>query len=196
MPALDDDREEMLAKPTISVDEVKKLLRLDEDTGRLMWRERAPEMFVSPKNAASWNAKYANREAFTAAHGTGYRVGRIAKRNYFAHRVVWAIHHGKWPDNQIDHINGDRGDNRPANLRDVSNAENHRNVRQRQNNSTGITGVYWHRQIFKWVANIAVDGKTRYLGVFASKNEAAEAYETAKVAHGYHPNHGSIGRAA
>lgn len=182
--------------PNVAIDELRTLLRLDVETGKLFWLPRPHETFSNIKRAASWNAKYANKEAFTADKGNGYKVGRIHKKSYLAHRVVWALHHGVWPEHEIDHINGTRDDNHPVNLRDVSGAENHKNVGQRINHASGVTGVYWHRQISKWIANITVDGKTRYLGAFASKDDAAQAYEEAKTAHGYHPNHGTIRKVA
>lgn len=180
----------------VSIEMLKALLSLDTATGKLTWVRRSADLFANPKRAECWNAKYAGVEAFTADKGNGYRTGRIGKRNYLGHRVVWALHHGSWPEHQIDHINGNRSDNRLANLRDVPEAENHRNVRQRVNHASGVTGVYWHKQISKWIANITVDGKTKYLGAFADKVDAANAYELAKVQHGYHANHGAIRNAA
>lgn len=180
----------------VSIELLNALLSLDPVTGKLTWRRRNRDLFANPSRAECWNSKYASKEAFTADKGNGYRTGRIGKRNYLAHRVVWALQHGKWPDYQIDHINGQRSDNRPANLRDVPESENHRNVGQRVNHASGVTGVYWHKQISKWIANIVVDGKTKYLGAYVDKAEAAEAYEDAKLKHGYHANHGAIRNAA
>jgi hypothetical protein len=122
----------------------------------------------------------------TIGHGNGYLSGRLFNRNVYAHRVAYAIYHGHWPTAQIDHINGNRMDNRIANLRDVSAAENSKNKRMLDSNSSGIVGVSFNQG--KWVAML---GK-RHIGRFATIEGAAEARRQAEIAAGYHENHGRI----
>jgi hypothetical protein len=89
----------------------------------------------------------------------------------------------------IDHINGNRRDNRIANLRAVDRRENMRNARLRSNNTSGIVGVTFSRDRKKWVAQIN-DGKVRSLGRFDKFEDAVEARKAAERRAGFHPNHG------
>lgn len=110
----------------------------------------------------------------------GYRHLTFDGKRYFAHRMAWLIVHGCLPSGDIDHINGVRDDNRIANLRDVSRAVNMQNQRNARSNnySSGLLGVTWNRG--RWTSQIQVDGKSRNLGRFDSKEEAYVAYLKAK----------------
>jgi hypothetical protein len=95
----------------------------------------------------------------------------------------------RWPD-ELDHINGDKGDNRIVNLREVTRAENNKNKSRYKQNSSGFTGVGWHKVTKKWAAKIRVDGRDYHLGVFASIEAAKEARAAAEKHYGFHENHG------
>ena len=120
----------------------------------------------------------------------GYRQIQIKGKMYLAHRLVWLYVHGKFPDEQIDHINGDKLDNRIDNLRDVSPQENNKNQPRRVNNTSGHTGVFWATHADKWLASIRVDGKLKHLGYFNILEDAVEARLQASIEHGFHDNHG------
>ena len=104
----------------------------------------------------------------------------IDEREYSAHRLAWLYVHGAWPTGQIDHINGDRGDNRISNLRDVTPALNTQNQRRaaRSNKSSGLLGVTANRG--RWLAQISIGGKSRNLGRYATPEEAHAVYVAAK----------------
>ena len=106
----------------------------------------------------------------------GYRQIRIHGKWYKAHRLIWLLETGRWPTNQIDHINGDKLDNRFCNLRDVDNFTNSRN---RKNNTSGVVGVSFDKVNQKWVSQTYIDGKARNLGRYDTKEEAHEAYTSA-----------------
>ena len=111
----------------------------------------------------------------------GYvRVGIKSKR-YLAHRLAWFYTHGVWPENEIDHINRNRQDNRLANLRCATSKENKRNTGVRSNNSSGITGVSWDKRRSLWRAQTRINNEKVYLGIFKTKEEAATAYQQAIV---------------
>lgn len=159
---------------------LRQLLRYDPETGGLIWR---------PRGIASWDARWADKPAFTAS-SNGYRVGHLHCRLIMAHRVIWAIAHGAWPAFDIDHINGDRSDNRLVNLRSVTRQENLRNSKVARHNTSGVRGVSRATGGKKWKACIGAGNRTIHLGRFDSFEEAVAARRMAEIAHGYHPNHG------
>lgn len=173
-----------MTKDLPSIDELRKLLTYDPDTGDLTWLARRDVK-------ASWNTRYAGRPALACVHEDGYRKGRIHRKLVRAHRVAWALHHGRWPNLDLDHINGDRSDNRISNLREVTRSENQRNMRLPSDNRSGVIGVYWNTQRQRWVAEIRdTRGKKQHLGAFADLDAAAAARRAAEQAAGYHENHG------
>jgi hypothetical protein len=110
----------------------------------------------------------------------GYRVICIDGRNYKAHRLAWLLVHGAMPIAQIDHVNGNRQDNRILNLREACQRQNSRNQKLRRDSGTGVKGVSKVSGApGKYQAHIQVDGKRRHLGSFSSSQEAHEAYMAA-----------------
>jgi hypothetical protein len=95
------------------------------------------------------------------------------------HRVILDPGHGR----QVDHVNGDGLDNRRANLRPATNAENTRCGRMRSSNTSGYRGVVWAKWAGRWRAQITVDGRLISLGYFADPVDAARAYDAAAVKH-------------
>lgn len=129
-------------------------------------------------------------KAFTTSDTHGYLQGRVNGVLMLAHRVAWALHYKKWPENQVDHINGCRTDNRLCNLRSANQVENARNAKRRKDNTSGAVGVCWHPRNKKWMARISANGRQRTLGYFASIEDAKAARKDAEREHGYHKNHG------
>jgi hypothetical protein len=168
---------------------LRKLLSYDPLSGILTWKDRPREMFSSARIWKSWNAVYANTEAMTAINN-GYRMGQIQNRQYRAHRIIWMMVYGTPPEGQIDHINGDRSDNRLVNLRCVSVAENRRNQKTPITNTSGFIGVGWHKHTGKWRASIKINGRAIHLGGFDTIEQAVQAREAAQIELGFHPNHG------
>ena len=119
-------------------------------------------------------------------NGKGYRVIRINKKLYLAHRLIWLYEYGNFPEHQLDHINGNRQDNRLVNLREVTHKENCKNQRLSKNNNTGIAGVGWHKASGKWRVRIG----NKYLGVWDTLDEATHVRKLAETEEGYHKNHG------
>ncbi|MCU4119362.1 HNH endonuclease signature motif containing protein [Variovorax sp. N23] len=114
-------------------------------------------------------------------NGLGYQVIRIDKRLYAAHRLAWLYVHGKWPAGVIDHINGQRADNRMENLRDIGKPQNHQNLKGAQTNGTsGYLGVTYNAKRKHFIAQIVVGGRFNYIGSFPTPELAHEAYLNAK----------------
>ena len=109
------------------------------------------------------------------SHRSGTRIAaRIDGYNYQAHRLAWLYVHGKWPPDQIDHINGNPADNRIDNLRPANNSQNHANLGPTRLNRSGLKGVKKHRH--RWVARITVGGREKHLGSFQTPQAASAAY--------------------
>lgn len=118
-------------------------------------------------------------------NGNRYVMIQYGRKTVPAHRLAWRIMTGKWPENEIDHINRDKGDNRFENLREAERFENARNVGKTRRNTSGYKGVTWEKRRRVWVANIGYEGKLRYLGTFPTREEAYSAYvAAAKKFHG------------
>jgi hypothetical protein len=178
----------------ISIEQLKTLLRYDPETGKLFWLPRTPDIFLGKEQPAAhscaiWNKRFAGKEALTAESGRGYRQGSLLGAKCFAHRAAWALASGQWPEGEVDHINGDRGDNRSENLRSTTRTENGRNQKLRKTNTSGVMGVSKTRGN-RWQAHAKVDGVSKYLGTFSSKEEAGIARREADRVLGFHENHG------
>lgn len=116
----------------------------------------------------------------------GYLYLMIQGKVYSTHRLAWLYMTGEWPRNDIDHINGQRADNRFCNLRDVPKHFNMQNERKaRKNNASGLMGVHFRKDRGKWVAVLRINGKSRRFGAFDTAEEAHAAYLEAKRAN--HP---------
>lgn len=172
-----------------SPEDVRQLLTYEPETGKLFWKPRGSEWFEGAKMPAEvlakrWNPRYAGKEALTAS-SHGYMAGTVLGRCEFAHRVVWAIANGKWPDDQIDHVDGDRSNNRLCNLREATRSQNQMNRPTQSNNTSGVKGVSFHKPSNRWRAHVKVNGKQMCMGVFRDKESAKNAYiEGIKRLHG------------
>lgn len=139
------------------------------------------EFLYDPETGKLW------REA-GCAHGSGYRTVLFRGRRHLEHRVAWFLHYGEWPNQQIDHINGNPSDNRIVNLRLATPSENSRNRGKPPHNTTGFKGV--SRQRGRYQALIRIDdGKNKFLGSFTTPEEASAAYNRAALEH-----HGDFAR--
>lgn len=111
----------------------------------------------------------------------GYVLISILGTLFPAHRLAWLYMTGEMPKNEIDHINRIRHDNRWANLRCATTAQNLMNKNTYNSNTSGQAGVSWHKRICMWQARIGINGKRVHLGYFKEIKEAALAYNTAKL---------------
>ena len=176
-----------------SRDVLTELLSYDADSGLLTWKTRPVSMFQAGRHTAAhtcarWNATFAGKVALNAKHGAGYRHGNLLSRNALAHRAIWKLVTDEDPD-EIDHIDGDRSNNRWVNLRAVSSSENSRNVAVGKRNTSGHLGVRRNRR-GNWQAFITTSAGMVCLGSFANINEAVAARKAAERKENFHPNHG------
>ena len=142
----------------MNIEQLRELFDLDYVTGVLRWRV-GPTSRVKAGSVAGGN----NQD--------GYPVVTVNRKKIKAHRIVFAIVNGYFPE-QVDHINGVRDDNRPANLRAATQLQNNQNRRTREDSSSGIKGVCWNSRASKWEARVRANGKNNYLGLFYDVVEA------------------------
>ena len=169
------------------VETLRQLLDYDPDTGILTWRPRPVEMFHNhdKRICATWNTRYAGKEALGHVHPEGYKTGALQGTYFKAHRIIWKLVHGADPKWQIDHINGDRSDNRIANLRDVTGYENQQNAGVRCDNKSGAPGVF-QRKNGKF--SIFIQGK--HCGSADTLEDAIAMRVRLQKERGFHDNHG------
>jgi len=117
-------------------------------------------------------------------HASGHRVIRVDRRLYISHRLAWLYYYGEWPKGPLDHKDRDPANNRISNLRECTPRENGQNSTKCWGSSK-YRGVYWNKRANKWQAQIRVNKKRIYLGIFDDELDAANAYREAKTK--YHP---------
>jgi len=148
----------------IDAAQLRQLLTYDALSGEFVW-------LVATRNGKGQPGCCAGR-----VNDQGYFHIGIFGRNYKSHRLAWLYVYGEWPERDLDHINGDRADNRIANLRLATRAQNAANKRRHRTNFSGFKGVSFHPKTKKWRAIICQGGHSFHLGLFESKEEAHAAY--------------------
>lgn len=146
----------------------EKYLRHEEKSGELFWISRPSTKVACGDKAGTLCAK-------------GYIKIMIKRKVYRAHRIVWELCTGSAPVGEIDHINGNKSDNRISNLRDVTSSTNNENRRSTgMANTSGFLGVDFHKANRKWRAKITVGNKSVHIGYFEDPKSAHDAYLTEK----------------
>ena len=168
---------------TTDISLIRQLLSYEPDTGCMYWKPRTPELCEPTKaNSAEtvcsiFNARWAGQPALRRLDQVGYLGGRLLKKIVKTHRIAWAIHYGEWPE-VIDHINGNRADNRIVNLRSVTHKDNaiNRVIGEAGNGSdVGLVKT----AAGSWAAWVRVENRYLQLGTFPTKAEAIAARNAA-----------------
>lgn len=148
-----------------------EVLDYNAETGKFVWKKPASHQMHPGDEAGTQNA-------------SGYVFICVGGVRYKAHRLAWFYHYGEWPSDetpQIDHINGNRADNRIANLRLVTKVKNSRNLKIRISNTSGYPGVFLIKATGKWRAYIGNGcGKYISLGRYNTREEAIAARKQAE----------------
>ncbi len=152
------------------------------DNGKLIWKDRPKEHFNGWYGYKGWNKKYAGKVA-DVENGDGYFLVCINKIRYKSHRIVFYMSFGIDPkDMQIDHKNGNRGDNRKENLRLATQSQNSINFKGNRADSKNKypRGVSWNKGNKKFEASVCVLGNNKYLGLFDSIEDAKHCASMAR----------------
>lgn len=158
---------------------IKSLLSYDKATGLLTWIKR-PGKYSKIKAGDEAGCKKAI-----------YILLKVGGNQLYAHIVCWFLATGKWPEDEIDHKNLDRHDNRFENLRPSTRIQNGCNRRTFSKTGKGLKGAFTHESMNgRWFAQIVVNKKQIYLGRFSTEEEAHAAYVAASAKH-----HGEFARA-
>ena len=152
------------------------MLDFNPDTGRITWK------FSRGTAKAGSDAGSFDKD--------GYRTICINRKNYKSHRLMWLHVNGEFPPEGTDHINGVRDDNRITNIRAAGQDINNRNAKKRDDNTSGITGVYWVKRARKWYAQIRTGNNRVFLGSFDCKYKAASKRKFAEEIYGFSARHG------
>lgn len=158
-------------KTELTAARLRELLHYDSETGAFTRK-------VTTGNMGRWKS---GQLAGSKSKQTGYIEICVDAKKYQAHRLVWLYVYGKWPEQDIDHKNGIRDDNRISNLRQATRAENNQNRVLDKRNTSGYSGVTWSKAWGKWVARINVNKKAIHIGYFDDPAVAGRAYLEAKA---------------
>jgi hypothetical protein len=154
------------------IEQYRQLLDYEPSTGALTWKSFRGGGAPATGTQAGTKTVY------------GYIAIRVRALGQArpAHRIAWALTHGRWPVQFIDHINGNRSDNRLCNLREADQTINSQNTRTARstNKTTGLLGAHLHKASGRYAASIGVNRKTKHLGLFDTAQQAHAAYISAK----------------
>ena len=167
----------MKPKNTTTAERVRELLVYNPDTGVFTWR-------------ASRSNCIARTRAGSTVHARGYRLISIDGTKYLAHRLAWLYVTGEWPEEEIDHIDGQTDNNRFINLRPASRVHNAQNAKRDVGDTSKHPGVYWDKSRGKWSVRIRVeDNRRMFLGRYDDEAPAALIYQIAReLCHPYAVN--------
>lgn len=151
----------------LTLSRLKQALHYDHETGVFTWKE----------HGRGGHHRGIGRPAGSLKR-SGYTLINLNQMRFRAHRLAWFYMTGAWPKGQVDHINGERNDNRWTNLRLASQVQNSANMKPRRTNRLGIKGVrqYDGLNCTRYRSIISIGGNVRYLGSFKSLDEAKSAY--------------------
>jgi hypothetical protein len=151
----------------------KNVFVYDAEAGKLYWKVKPGRKVCIGNEAGS-------------PKGNGYLQVAYQGKRCLIHRAIWEMFYGPIPPGlHIDHINGNPSDNRIENLRLATRSENQWNSKIPKNNTSGLKGASWCKVKQKWVAEIWVFGRKKYLGLFLAASDAHAAYvKAANIYHG------------
>ncbi len=171
----------MTTNNSITQETLKSLLNYNHETGLFRWLKRRRGARKNLIAGCLWTNK----------GGKSYIRIVINQKHYLAHRLAWLYITGSFPVDEIDHADGNGTNNKFSNISDVYHSQNSKNVKLRADNKSGITGIHWDKALNKWLAQIRIENKVIYLGIYKTIFAAAYARHAAELEHEFHKNHGT-----
>jgi hypothetical protein len=154
---------------TLTQDQVKSLF--DYKDGCLYWKNKTTNLSRAKIGCAAGSLS-----------SSKYLLVGINNKTYLVHRVIFLLNNGYMPK-FVDHIDGNKLNNKIENLREVSNGQNRMNSKLQVNNKSNIKNVNWHKKQQKWVVQLGVEGKKLYFGAYFDLNVAKFVAETMRHKH-------------
>jgi hypothetical protein len=179
----------MKSKPLPSLKHLQECFGYNPETGVLFWKFRPLHHFIDEHSWKVWNARYANN-IVSCISSNGYGRVSVDSNRYLVHRIIWKLVTGNDPIKLIDHIDGNRLNNRVSNLREANDSENQWNSLAQKNNKLGIKGVRLDKNGKNYCARITHYGKEYGLGTYDTIEEASLAYQKASLK--YHGEFGNF----
>lgn len=164
-------------------------------TKKILTQHRLKELLHYNPETGIFTRKTINKGHITGSvnnNGSGkkYIVIRVDNKLHYAHRLAWMYMTGEFPEIEIDHIDGNGCNNIFYNIRVAGKQENNKNSRLQKNNTSGCTGVVIVKN--RWIAQVMVNGKNKYLGSYIERWDAISARMSANNKYGFHKNHGMV----
>jgi hypothetical protein len=177
VPELGGQQLPVAAKARPTIEELREYLDYDPESGLLAWKKRP------------WLRARVHQNKLTSAglNGAGYKLVQFAGRKLLAHRVAFALHHGRWPMPCCDHIDGDKTNNRADNLRECSVSANAHNAKMHHNNASGVKGV--SRLGGGYLAEVMINGAKHRKYFRRLEDAAAYARQLREQLHGEFARH-------
>jgi hypothetical protein len=151
----------------LTSERLRELMIYEPETGLFRWRISRRKSSAGTIAGTSWPPPH------------DYVIIGVDRARWLAHRLAWLYMTGKWSKVDIDHINGNRSDNRWINLREATRSQNVGNSKLSSANRSGFKGVHFDKSRGKWMASIAIDGFQFNLGRYTKIEDAIEAYRFA-----------------
>ena len=160
----------------LTLRDIKKMVTYDPETGSFYYG------VLGKSSKYGWQKQYAGRKMATSSKNGDYCRTNFCGYSVKSHRLAWLLMTGKWPKGMVDHINGDRSDNRWENLRDANYSQNAINRRKlNSNNTSGARQVSWNKEAKKWRAYVRANGRITHVGYFDLFSDAVEAQARKEV---------------
>jgi len=149
-----------MAKTNSNITQAELFEMFTYNDGNLVWKKHRSRALVN-KNVGYIQAN-------------GYTRVNLSSGIYYLHRLIFLYHYGRFPHDQIDHIDGNPRNNRIENLREATGLQNCHNKTKPKTNTSGYKGVSYCKAASKWEAYITINRKRKYLGLFEDIKDAAK----------------------
>jgi hypothetical protein len=153
-------KEHLMANKNFNLTQADLLEIFTYNDGNLVWKNHRTKSLIGK------NVGYIQTNGYTRIN--------LSNGIYYLHRLIFLYHVGRWPLDQIDHIDGNPRNNRIENLREATNSQNNHNKKSPKSNTSGYKGVSYCKAAKKWEAYITINKKRKYLGLFECPKEAAK----------------------